>query len=99
MNHMKAIPQYGNTLLIVFALRMGGTFVLVTSRLILTSSLLPKWFGYAGLLVGVAMLLTATLNLWLAVMFPIWMLLLSLFLLQRARQIQPLRSSSEALSL
>ena len=83
----RLLPQYGRTVLVVFALRMGGTFVIVTSRLVLTSSLLPKWFGYAGLVVGVAMLLTATLNVWLAVMFPTWMLLLSILLLNRARQI------------
>jgi len=83
----RLLPQYGNTLLVVFALRMGGTFVIVTSRLVLTSTLLPRWFGYAGLVAGVAMLLTATLNVWLAIMFPTWMLLLSVLLLNRARQI------------
>ena len=83
----RLLPQYGNTLLVVFAIRMAGTFVLATSRLILTSSLLPRWFGYLGLVAGVAMLLSATVNPWLTVMFPVWMLILSGLLLNRARQI------------
>jgi hypothetical protein len=95
----RLLPQYGNTLLVVFALRMGGTFVLVTSRLVLTSSLLPRWFGYAGLLAGVAMLLTATLNVWLAVMFPTWMLFLSILLLNRARQIPVDRRLTEPIAI
>jgi hypothetical protein len=83
----RSLPQFGNTLLIVFALRMAGTFVITTSRLVLTSTVLPRWFGYTGMVAGAAMLLTATLNLWLAVMFPVWMLLLSILLLNRAREI------------
>lgn len=85
----RLLPQYGNTLLVVFALRMGGTFVITTSRLVLASTVLPRWFGYAGLVAGAAMLLTATINPWLAVMFPAWMLLLSILLFNRALQIPP----------
>jgi hypothetical protein len=83
----RLFPQFGSTLLLVFALKMGGTFVIATSKIGLTSEVLPKWFGYAGILVGVTMLLAATFNGVLGLLFPTWMLVLSVLLVLRARKI------------
>jgi hypothetical protein len=83
----RAFPQFGFTLLGVFALKMGGTFILATSKLGLGYTILPKWFAYGGLVMGVCMLLGITLDPRFALMFPIWLGALSTFLFLRARQI------------
>jgi hypothetical protein len=43
------------------------------------------------------MLLTATLNLWLAILFPAWMLLLCFLLLGRALQLPRITGPSRAM--
>jgi hypothetical protein len=80
-------PQFGNTLLMVFALRMAAMFVLTTSTIGRTSRVVPTWFAWSGYVVATFLLLSASLEPWLALVFPIWLLVLSGILLQRARQI------------
>jgi hypothetical protein len=80
-------PEFGNTLLIVFALRMAATFVLATSSIGRISRVLPSWFALSGYVVAAFLLLSASLEAWLALVFPIWLLVLSGILFQRARRI------------
>ena len=80
-------PQFGNTLLLVFALRMAAMFVLTTSTIGRTSRVVPAWFAWSGYAVSGVLLLSASLQAWLALVFPIWLLMLSGILLQRARRI------------
>lgn len=83
----RQFPQYGSTIMIVFAIRMAAIFVFTTSNIGRTSSVLPKWFARIGFAVGVFMLLSATLHPVLVLVFPTWMLGLSALLLIRARLI------------
>ena len=48
---------------------------------------MPAWFAWSGYFVGVFLLLSASLEPWLALVFPIWLLVLSAILLLRARRI------------
>ena len=80
-------PQFGNTLVLVFALRMAAMFVLTTSTIGRTSRVVPGWFAWSGYVVAVFLLLSASLQTWLALVFPIWLLVLSVILLQHARRI------------
>ena len=82
-------PQFGNTLVLVFALRMAAMFVLTTSTIGRTSRVVPPLFAWSGYVVAVFLLLSASLEPWLALVFPIWLLVLSAILLQRARRISP----------
>lgn len=83
----RQFPQYGSTIMIVFAIRMAAIFVFTTSNIGRTSGVLPKWFARIGFAVGVFMLLSATLHPVLVLVFPTWMLGLSALLLIRARSI------------
>lgn len=80
-------PEFGRTLLIVFALRMAAMFVFTTSTIGRASHILPAWFAWGGYAVGLFLLLSASLEPWLALVFPIWLLALSAIMLHRARQI------------
>ena len=80
-------PQFGNTLVLVFALRMAAMFVMTTSTIGRTSRVVPAWFAWSGYVVAAFLLLSASLQTWLALVFPIWLLVLSVILLQHARRI------------
>ena len=82
-------PQFGSTLLIVFALRMAAMFVFTTSTIGRASRVMPGWFAWAGYAVGLFLLLSASLEPWLALVFPVWLLALSGVLLSCARRIPP----------
>ena len=85
-------PDLGNALLFVFAFRMAAMFVLATTTIARATRILPPWFIWLGYGVGLFLLLSATFAAWFAAVFPLWLLLLSLLLFQRARAIPPQRS-------
>ena len=83
----RGFPDLGRTLLFVFAFRMASMFVLTTSTIGRTTKILPRWFCISGYAVGVFLLLSASFIAWFAVVFPLWLLVLSAILLARARRI------------
>lgn len=89
-----SFARYGSSLFLIFALRMAAMVVFTTTRLSLGRGVLPTWFVYAGFPVGLLLLLTSTLDPVLVVVFPIWLAVLAILLLQRARRL-PNRPASE----
>lgn len=83
----RLFPEYGSTVLVVFAIRMAAIFVFTTSTIGRSAGVLPSWFAVAGYMVGVFMLLSATLHPALVLVFPTWLFVLSAILLSRARSI------------
>jgi hypothetical protein len=83
----RQFPQFGASLLLVFAMRMAAMFVLTTTNLGRASGILPRWFVVVGVLIAVILLLTASLNSWLVLAFPAWILLFCAILIDRARKI------------
>ena len=91
----RQLPQYGASLFLVFALRMGAMFILTTTNLGRISGLLPRWFVYVGFAVALVLLLTASLNSWLALVFPAWIITFCVILIDRARRIPRDRTMPE----
>ena len=85
----RQFPQYGASLLFVFAFRMAAMFVFTTSSILRGANVLPRWFAWSGYAVGLFLLLSASFEGWFALVFPIWLLVLSAILMRRARQIPP----------
>ena len=83
----RQFPQYGATLLLAFAMRMAAMFVFTTSRLGSMGGVLPRWFARLGFLVGLFLLLSASFRRELVLIFPLWLLALSVLLLVRARHL------------
>jgi hypothetical protein len=83
----RQFPQYGTSIILVFAMRMAAMFVLTTSNLGRSTGILPRWFIYVGFVVAVGLLLVASLSAWLVIVFPAWILVFSTILLNRARKI------------
>ena len=83
----RQLPQLSSTILLVFAMRMAAMFVFTTSNIGRASGILPRWFIYLGFAIGLFLLISATFNQALALVFPVWVLLLCAILFTRARAI------------
>ena len=65
----------------VYAMRMAAVFTLSVSTLGLRTGAVPRWVSYAGYFVGLTLLLTAAEQQWAQLLFPTWVLLLSVVIL------------------
>lgn len=80
-------PRLGSILFLTLAMRMAAMVVFTTSSIGRSSGILPRWFGVVGILVGISLLLSASLSPLLILLFPTWLTVLSIILLLRARKI------------
>jgi hypothetical protein len=65
----------------VYALRMAGVFMISTSTLGMRTRIFPRWMSYLGFLLAISLLLTSGFFRWLALVFPLWVLLISVYIL------------------
>jgi hypothetical protein len=83
----RQFPQFGSALLLVFGMRMAAMFVFTTSGIARRHGILPRWFIWSGYIVGLFLLLSATLNRLMVLVFPVWILVLCVILLLKARRL------------
>lgn len=83
----RQFPQLGSALLLVFGMRMAAMFVFSTTNITRSVGIIPRWFAIIGLVVGLGLLLSATFNRALVLVFPIWILVFCALLIRRARLI------------
>jgi hypothetical protein len=83
----RVFPRLGAVLFLTLAMRMAAMVVFTTSGIGRSTGILPRWFGAVGIVVGITLLLSASLNPLLILVFPTWLTVLSIFLLRRARAI------------
>src|SRR3954469_1639079 len=82
----RQFPLYSRTLLIIFGMRMAAIFVTTTAKLGHEARLFPRWFVFGSYGVAAALFLAATLSIWLVVVFPLWVMLLSGIIWDYARR-------------
>ena len=70
------------TLFYVFAVKMAGAFMLVSSTIGRRTGALPRWFTLVGLAAGVVMLFSVGFFEPLALIFPAWVAIVSVLLLR-----------------
>jgi hypothetical protein len=69
------------TLISVYAMRMAAVFTLSVSTVGLRTSAMPRWVSYLGYLVALTLLLAAGEHKWFQLLFPAWVLLVSIVIL------------------
>jgi hypothetical protein len=84
---MRQLPLLGSTVMFVFAMRMAAMFVFTTTNIWRNAAILPRWFVLLSFAVGLFLLLSATFNRLLAIVFPVWIVILCILILLRARHI------------
>ena len=65
------------TFLNVFAIKMAGVFMFSTCTIALRTAIFPRWVAFSGFVCGVALLVVISNWLWIALLFPLWILLVS----------------------
>jgi hypothetical protein len=74
--------QITSLLLRLYAMRMAAVFTMSTATITLRTQVAPRWIGMLGIAIAVVLLVTVNLTLWVALLFPAWILLLSLDILR-----------------
>jgi hypothetical protein len=74
--------QVTGLLLHVYAMRMAAVFTLSTATITLRTRVIPRWIGLAGFAVAVVLLVSVGLTPWVDLLFPAWILLLSIDILR-----------------
>jgi hypothetical protein len=62
-------------------MRMAAVFVISVSTVGLRTGALPRWVSVVGYLVAVVLLVTADVQKWVQLLFPAWVLLVSVAIL------------------
>jgi hypothetical protein len=65
----------------VYAIKMAGVFMISTCTLFLRLKLMPRWMAFLGYALALLLLLSIGYIAWISVVFPLWVLLLSVFIL------------------
>ncbi len=70
-----------HTLLNVFAFKMAAVFMFSTGTIGLRTGFLPRWVALVGYACALVLLLVLTSWVWIGLLFPLWVLLVSLVVL------------------
>jgi hypothetical protein len=74
--------QVGN----VYALRMAGVFMISLGTIWLRTGAMPRWLAGATYALAAVLLVVINLSLWIALVFPAWVLGVSILILVRQRR-------------
>jgi hypothetical protein len=66
-----------------FGMKMAAIFMFVTSTIGLRTAVLARWVSFVGFALGLILLLAITDFAWIALLFPLWVLIVSLYILIR----------------
>lgn len=69
----------------VYAMRMAGAFTLSTTAIGVRLRIMPRWLAAVSVVVALVLLLTVERFAWVQLLFPLWVLVLSLHLLIHPR--------------
>jgi hypothetical protein len=83
----RQFPIFGSSILLFFAMRMAAMFVFTTSAIGRSTRILPRWFALIGFVVGLFLLLAASMTPVLMLVFPAWVIALCVILLRNAMRI------------
>ena len=67
----------------VYALRMAGVFMSSLGTVWLRTGLMPRWLALLTYVLAAVLLLVINLSLWMTLIFPAWVFLISLLILIR----------------
>lgn len=65
----------------IYALRMAGVMLISLATMWLRTGVMPKWLAFATYAVAIVLLFVTTLSLWATLIFPLWVLAVSILIL------------------
>lgn len=79
----------------VYAMKMAGVFMITTCTLSLRTGIFPRWMTYLGYVLAVFLLISVGFFYWSPLIFPLWVLMISVYILLSNLKVQKGESSSE----
>jgi len=73
---------------------MAGVFMISTSTISMQTRIIPRWMALLGYALALILLLSVGTIDWMLLVFPLWVLLISLYILAQNLQRQPEASAS-----
>ena len=73
--------RMGDALFNVFAIKMAGVFIISTCTIGVRTAIMPRWVAIIGYTCAVVLLLVIANWKWITFVFPLWMLLVSSYIL------------------
>jgi len=70
-----------HSLMNTFGTKMAAVFMFVTSTIGLRTAVLARWVSFVGFACGLVLLLVITEFAWIALLFPLWVLMVSMYIL------------------
>ena len=77
------------TLISVYAMRMAAVFTLAVSSLGIRTAAIPRWVSYVGFATALVLLVAAGEHKWTQLVFPSWVLLVSIVILVTRPPVRP----------
>jgi hypothetical protein len=65
----------------IYAIKMAGVFMISTSTLTLRTGIMPRWMAFLGFALALVLLLSIGTIDWISLVFPLWVLLISVYIL------------------
>ena len=79
-----------------YAMRMAAMFMFSTSTIGLRTGFIPRWIAFCGYAVAIVLLVGIRITLWVQLLFPLWVLVLSLDLvIETFRESAPPKAREE----
>ncbi|VEG51405.1 Uncharacterised protein [Mycolicibacterium aurum] len=82
------VAAFGQALLVslsnTYALRMAAVFMMSLATIWLRTRLMPMWLVIVTYVVAAGVLIGSDISLWMTVTFPVWVLIVSLVMLERS---------------
>lgn len=76
----------------VYAMKMAGVFMVSTCTIAVRTGIFPRWMAYLGYALALLLLLSTGYLYWTPLVFPLWVLLISVHILLANLQPAPARS-------
>lgn len=65
----------------IYAMKMAAVFMITTSTISLQTRMFPRWMAFLGYALAIMLLLSVGTIEWIPLVFPLWVLLISLYIL------------------
>jgi hypothetical protein len=79
--NVQLVAAVSTSLLTTFSIRMAAVFTLVVTTVGRRNSIVPSWLVVVGYLTAVVLLFAPPRTLWATLLFPVWVFLLSVYLI------------------
>lgn len=65
----------------IYAMKMAAVFMMTTSTISLRTRIVPRWMAFLGFVLALILLLSVGTIEWIPLVFPLWVLLISVYIL------------------